>query len=417
MIAMRIPGWFGCYLLVVLLWGGSYGLTEVALTAFSPGQVALWRALLGAGSLLVLVLITGQRLPRLGAAGAVRLLLLAALTTAASVSAATAQQRMPSGMVAVLCATTPLFAVFLHRFTRGHTPAATWAGALLGFGGVAVLFSPSGHIDGVAVALSLGSAACLALAGFFAGIFFAATDFSGTQLTMTQLLFSGLLLAPVTPGDSTAAVTGIGPLLALAILGVLGAAVANVLFWRVLREAGPVVVSTTYQTVPLVAVVVGIVALGEHLGTGEVIGAALILAGLSALLLGNSRVLKQEDTGFVNRKGRFADRQPVMVAASLITSPETPPAQRKSKAEIMNTVTRIAAGLLIAAGLTIGTAPLAAAEAGKPDSSTSQADTQTARPAERPTGLNGNLPQRTAPDTGFDQFGHLPFNPATPGGD
>lgn len=50
---------------MVLVWGGSYALTEIALTAFSPGQVALWRALPGAGSLLVLAPATGRGRPRL----------------------------------------------------------------------------------------------------------------------------------------------------------------------------------------------------------------------------------------------------------------------------------------------------------------------------------------------------------------
>lgn len=77
-------------------------------------------------------------------------------------------------------------------------------------------------------------------------------------------------------------------------------------------------------------------------------------------------------------------------------------------------MTRIAAGLLVAAGLAIGTAPIAAAEAGEPGSSTSQTG---ARTPTGPTGLNGNLPGRVAPDTGFDQFRHLPFNPAMPGND
>ncbi len=335
---MRIPGWCGCYLLAVLLWGSSYGLTEIALTGFSPGQVALWRALLGAGSLLVLELAAGRRRPRLRGADILRIMLLAALTTAASLSAITAQQRMTSGMVAVLCATTPLFAVFLHRFTRGHTPAATWVGVLLGCCGVAMLFSPSGDIDTVAVLLSLGAAGCLALAGLLAGICLAGTDFSDTQLTTAHLFFSGLLLFPVTlHSAATPATTGIGPLIALVALGVLGAAVANVMYWRVLREAGPVVVATTYQTVPLVAVVVGNVALGERLGTDEVIGAALILGGLGALLLGSRRVLE-------HRKDRLAGNEPAIVAGSLNTSPEMLPAQRISEMAAMSTtIPRIAA--------------------------------------------------------------------------
>ena len=55
--------------------------------------------------------------------------------------------------------------------------------------------------------------------------------------------------------------------------------------YTVLRQAGPVVAATTYQTVPLVAVVVGIVILGEPFGLGEFAGTAFILAGLALQLV------------------------------------------------------------------------------------------------------------------------------------
>jgi drug/metabolite transporter (DMT)-like permease len=93
-----------------------------------------------------------------------------------------------------------------------------------------------------------------------------------------------LLPVPVAP------VTGLslspsGPLAAVLILGVLAAAVGNVLFWRVLRLAGPVVAVTTYQTLPLVAVVVDIGVLGEPFGVGEFLGSAFILTGLVLQLI------------------------------------------------------------------------------------------------------------------------------------
>jgi hypothetical protein len=82
----------------------------------------------------------------------------------------------------------------------------------------------------------------------------------------------------------------------------------------------------------------------------------------------------------------------------------------------------IAAGL--AAGASIGMAAIAVA-----DTHNSVADTHNSvdrdpsrmritptREQQYPTGLNGNLPQRAA-TVPNDQFKHLPFNPAMPGGD
>lgn len=106
------------------------------------------------------------------------------------------------------------------------------------------------------------------------------------------------------------------------------------------------------------------------------------------------------------------------------------------------TIARIAAGLLVGAGLAVGSAgiaPVALAEtsssSGRGDSA-SRADRlnkpkvnvkreQTITPQRRgPVGLNGNRPRsqgnpdqfRYFPRT-LDQFGHLPFDPAMPGGD
>ena len=91
------------------------------------------------------------------------------------------------------------------------------------------------------------------------------------------------------------------------------------------------------------------------------------------------------------------------------------------------TITRIAAGLLVAAGLAVGSAgmaPLAVAETGS-NSSRGESSSRTDRAdrADRAdqrrgsVGLNGNRPQSQPFPKTLDQFKHLPFDPAQPGGD
>lgn len=104
-------------------------------------------------------------------------------------------------------------------------------------------------------------------------------------------------------------------------------------------------------------------------------------------------------------------------------------------------ITRVAAGLIVAAGLAVGSAgvaPIALADTGS-NSSRSDSDSRTDRGGKpthsahrpqirseqnrAPVGLNGNRPQTGKPDQfqyfprTLDQFQHLPFNPAMPGGD
>jgi drug/metabolite transporter (DMT)-like permease len=276
------------YLLLVLIWGSSYAITEVALSGFTPTGIALWRSLIGAGFLTVAMVVTGERLPRLGRSGAVRILALGALTTTAHVMVATAQLRMPSGAVAVLCSTTPLIAIGFYWLRRIPIPPIKWLSVSLGVVGVGVLLSPEAHLDHLGLTLGLLAAALFALAGILAAQFFPDSTFSGTQLTAAQLAVGAVLLTPVIAvkdaNHELPAWPHPGPLAALLALGLLAAGIGNVLFWRVLRTAGPVFAATTYQSVPVVAVLIGVVALGESLGAGEIIGAGLVLAGLMLLL-------------------------------------------------------------------------------------------------------------------------------------
>src|SRR5438874_3853934 len=74
-----------------------------------------------------------------------------------------AEQRIPSGLTALLCATLPLWTVLLALRSEGKLGAKVWTGLLLGFGGVALLIGPdvvsSGrHLDLVAVGAGLASA-------------------------------------------------------------------------------------------------------------------------------------------------------------------------------------------------------------------------------------------------------------------
>ncbi|MCB0930527.1 MAG: DMT family transporter [Mycobacterium sp.] len=273
------------YLPLVAVWGGSYAVTEVALGAFTPAEVALWRAVIGASFLTVLLVAGGSGLPRLGRGGVVRIVALSILTASGQVSAAAAQLRMPSGMVAVLCSMTPLISVVYYWLRRTPIPSLKWVSVSLGVVGVAVLLSPTAHLDHLGLCLGLLAAAVFALAGILGADFFPDSTFSPTQLTVAQLAATAVLLAPeVAFARSPHAALTWPAVAAVLALGVLSAGIGNVLFWRVLRRGGPVLAGTTYQSVPVVAVITGVLVFDETLDAGEIIGMALVLTGLALLL-------------------------------------------------------------------------------------------------------------------------------------
>ena len=72
--------------------------------------------------------------------------------------------------------------------------------------------------------------------------------------------------------------------IALALyLGILPTAVAYVLFARGLQRLSAAEVTTLVLAEPIVALILGVVVLDEHLGVGGIIGSALVLVGLMLL--------------------------------------------------------------------------------------------------------------------------------------
>jgi drug/metabolite transporter (DMT)-like permease len=67
----------------------------------------------------------------------------------------------------------------------------------------------------------------------------------------------------------------------LAILGALGTGVAYVLNYQIIASEGATVASTVTYLLPVVAIVLGIVVLGETVTAAALAGIALVLAGVA----------------------------------------------------------------------------------------------------------------------------------------
>jgi drug/metabolite transporter (DMT)-like permease len=65
----------------------------------------------------------------------------------------------------------------------------------------------------------------------------------------------------------------------LAVLGVVCTALGLIAFFQLIAEAGPSRASVVTYVNPLVAVVAGVLALGERLGAMSLVGLLLILGG------------------------------------------------------------------------------------------------------------------------------------------
>jgi drug/metabolite transporter (DMT)-like permease len=273
------------------LWGGSFFLAAVAVAEVPPLSLVLGRVGIAAAALLLLTRACGEPLPaggRLWLAFAVMGVLNNLLPFALIFWA---QTRIASGLAAVLNATTPLFAALLaHGLTRDErlTPARL-SGVLLGLGGVAVMVGP-GVLGAAGASLLaelavLGAALSYALAGIF-GRRFARAGLSPMATAAGQIAASTALLLPVAltvdrpwalPAPSAAA---LGAVLGLALLCT---ALAYVLYFRLLARAGATNLLLVTLLIPVSAILLGTLFLGERLETRQIAGMALIAAGLAAI--------------------------------------------------------------------------------------------------------------------------------------
>lgn len=277
-------------LLIVLslLWGGSFFFVEVMLAALDPYSVVFWRVGPAALALVVVVRLTGHRMP--GDREIWRdFAVMGALNNVVPFTLiAWGQTEIESGLAAILNATAPLFTVVLaHLVTTDErlTPARG-IGMLAGLAGVSVLVGP-----GVLAGLDAGVLGQAAVLG--AALSYACAGLYGRRLTAlpAPVAAAGMVSASAAMALPTALVAGapfafhadpavIG---AIAGLSLLSTASAYLIYFRVLAAAGATNLLLVTFLIPPSALALGIVVLGERPGATAFAGMALILVGLAAV--------------------------------------------------------------------------------------------------------------------------------------
>lgn len=196
----------------------------------------------------------------------------------------TAQTTLPSGVAAILNATTPFWGVVLaHLAAAERATPARLLGVALGFGGVAAMVGADPFAAPLpAVGLMLLGTLSYGLAGLWGRRFKRLgipplTAAAGQLSAATLLLLPAVLLGPAPPVPSAG--------VALALLGValLCSALAYWLYFALLDAAGPVNVLLVTLLIPPVAAVLGWAVLGERLGWPHAAGMALIALGFAVM--------------------------------------------------------------------------------------------------------------------------------------
>jgi drug/metabolite transporter (DMT)-like permease len=285
---------------IYLVWGSTYLAIRLAIDSIPPLLMASARFLLAGAILYGWARLRPGREPaqRIGPAqwGAA-FLVGGALLLVGNGGVSVAERTVPSGVVALLVATVPLWmALFDRLFFGRRLSRRAVVGLVIGFAGVALLLesdgSGSGKIDlfGALVALA-------APIGWAAGSVYsqrANLPRRPLMATALEMLAASLLLA------IAAAVSGefaqlhlahisLTSLIALGYLVAFGSIVAFSAYVWLLRAAPLSLVSTYAYVNPVVAVFLGWLVLSEHVSIQNILAGVVIVASVALIVSGRGR--------------------------------------------------------------------------------------------------------------------------------
>lgn len=198
----------------------------------------------------------------------------------------TAEVRLDSGLVAVLFGTLPFFVFGLGKLVaHERTTPRVWIGAVVAFGGVAII-SLGGQVSAspLYALAAIGAAASAA----FANLYYKRHSSDDPLVVLPPaMLLSGAVMAL---GGSafervhwTSAFAS-QSLAAVAYLAILGSGIAFFLNMYVLQRVPAWVVGLSALVIPVIAVAVGVAFGGEHFTACELFGSATVIAGIAVAL-------------------------------------------------------------------------------------------------------------------------------------
>jgi drug/metabolite transporter (DMT)-like permease len=282
---------------LVVAWGSSFAMTKIAVASIDPAWVMALRLLIGGLFLATIVTLTHRQWPRerrlwrwftgLGLVGHAIPFFLISWGT----------QFISSGLSGVLMGAIPLFVIVLaHVFLPDErlTPLKT-LGFVTGFMGLMIVLGPEKllRFEGQGMALAgeaaiLISCICYAVHGLLARrIPFQRPMEQAAAVCLSGGVLGAIFAALYAPHGLSEAT----PLAYLCVigLGIVPTATATLLVYAIVRSAGVSFVAYSNYLVPVYALGLGAVVLGETLTANVGLGLPLILLGIAASRMRNRK--------------------------------------------------------------------------------------------------------------------------------
>lgn len=263
---------------VSVIWGSSFLFIAVGLDAFAPGLITWLRVASGAAVLLVL---PGARAP-IDRGDRLRLIAVSVLWVAIPFTLfPIAQQWITSAATGMLNGAMPIFTAAIASLMLGALPGtAQMTGLFVGLAGIVAISLPSigeGRSQALGVALVVLATLCYAVAINIATPL--QQRYGSLPVMARMLVLATIWTAPMGLTGLAASSFAWPSLLAVLAAGTLGTGLAFVLMGALTGSVGSTRASFISYLIPVVATVLGVVVLGEHVTATAVVGMVLVIAG------------------------------------------------------------------------------------------------------------------------------------------
>ena len=271
---------WGLFLSVAVIWGASFLFIDIGLDALPPGVITLMRVGLGALALTVLPL--PRQHTRIRPEDRLRVVTLSVLWVAVPFTLfPIAEQHITSAVAGLLNGGTPIFAaIFAMVLLRQPTRGAQLLGIGVGFVGVVLVSLPSigeGSSETFGVSLIVLATVCYGIAVTLAGPL--QQRYGSVNLMAKVLALATIWTTPYGLWQLGDASWEVGPLVAVAVLGVVGTGVAFALMGTLVGRVGSTRASFITYLIPVVALALGVTFRGDDVFALEVVGVAFVIGG------------------------------------------------------------------------------------------------------------------------------------------
>lgn len=263
---------------IALIWGSSFLFMEIGLRAFEPGVITLSRLALGFVTLMLFRRarqgIDREDWPRVAVLGivwmAVPLLLFPI-----------AQQWIDSSVTGMINGAMPIFSVIWATYLLRRLPG--WrqlVGIALGFAGIVLVFVPELQAGQDEIVGALIAVLAIAFYGLAANLSVPLTQRYGSlPVVFRAQLVALLLVAPIGLMQVPASSWSWESALAMLPVGILGTGAAFAMMAMLAARVGGPRASIAIYFLPLVAITLGVIVLGERVAPIALVGVGLIMAG------------------------------------------------------------------------------------------------------------------------------------------